>query len=71
MAIHSSILAWISPGTEEPGGPSPWGHKQSDVTEHAHFVCFMSQSYWPTTQGTVIEHFQLFFTVLCVYVFNL
>ena len=24
-----------SPWTEEPGGLSPWGHKGSDVTEHA------------------------------------
>ena len=31
MAMHSSILAWRTPWTEEPG--SPWGHKESDVTE--------------------------------------
>ena len=36
MATHSSILAWKIPWTEEPGGDySPWGHKESDVTEHA------------------------------------
>ena len=29
MATHSSI-------PEEPGGLSPWGHKESDMTEHAH-----------------------------------
>ena len=36
MAIHSSILAWKIPWTEEPG--RPWGRKESDmteVTEHA------------------------------------
>ena len=33
MAIHSSILAWRIPWTEEPGGHSPWGHKESDTTE--------------------------------------
>ena len=34
MATHSSILAWRSPRTEEPGGlHSPWGHKESDTTE--------------------------------------
>ena len=33
MATHSSILAWKSPWTEEPGGYSPWGHKESDTTE--------------------------------------
>ena len=40
MAIHSSILAWEIPWTEEPGGLySPWGHKESDMTErlHSHF----------------------------------
>ena len=33
MATHSSILAWEIPWTEEPGGYSPWGHKELDVTE--------------------------------------
>ena len=28
MATHSSILAW-----RIPPGYSPWGHKESDVTE--------------------------------------
>ena len=34
MATHSSILAWRTPWTEEPGGLcSPWGLKESDTTE--------------------------------------
>ena len=34
MAIHSSILAWRVPWTEEPGTLySPWGCKASDTTE--------------------------------------
>ena len=33
MAIHSNILAWESPWIEEPGGYSPWGQKESDITE--------------------------------------
>ena len=33
MAIHSSILAWRIPWTEEPAGYSPWGHKVLDTTE--------------------------------------
>ena len=33
MVTHSSILAWRIPWTEEPGGYSAWGHKESDVTE--------------------------------------
>ena len=32
-ATHSSILAWRTPWTEEPGSYSPWGHKESDITE--------------------------------------
>ena len=30
---HSSVLAWRILWTEEPGGYSPWGHKESDMTE--------------------------------------
>ena len=33
VATHSSILAWRIPWTEELAGYSPWGHKQSDMTE--------------------------------------
>ena len=33
MATHSIILAWRIPWTEEPGGYSPWGHKELDTTE--------------------------------------
>ena len=32
MATHSSILAWKIPWTVV--GYSPWGHKESDSTEH-------------------------------------
>ena len=31
MAIHSSILAWRIPWTEEPEGCRPWGRKQLDT----------------------------------------
>ena len=33
MAIHSSILIQRIPWTEEPGGCSPWGRKEVDMTE--------------------------------------
>ena len=33
MATHSSILAWIIPWTEEPGGLQSMGCKESDMTE--------------------------------------
>ena len=32
-AIHSSNLAWRIPWTEELGGHSPWGRKESNMTE--------------------------------------
>ena len=35
MATHSSILAWEIPWTEEPAGYSPWGFRESDMTECA------------------------------------
>ena len=37
MATHSSILAWKIPRTGEPVGYSPWGRKESDMTERLHF----------------------------------
>ena len=37
-------LAWRTPWTEEPGGlHSPWGHKESDMTEQLtlfHFIMY-------------------------------
>ena len=33
MAIHSSVLAWRSPGTGEPGGLPLWGRTELDTTE--------------------------------------
>ena len=36
MAIHFSTLAWRIPQTEELGRLQSWGHKESDMTKHAH-----------------------------------
>ena len=33
MATHSSILAWRTPWTQEPGRILPMGCKESDTTE--------------------------------------
>ena len=33
MAAHSSILAWIIPWTEEPGGLQLMGSQESDMTK--------------------------------------
>ena len=41
MVTHSSIFAWKTTRTEEPGGYSPWGHKESNMTEqlNTHTCC--------------------------------
>ena len=49
MATHSSILIWRIPWTEEPGGYSPRGHKESDTTEqliqtHRFVIAFLPRS---------------------------
>ena len=36
-STHSSILAWKIPWTEELGGCSPWGHKESEQLTLSHF----------------------------------
>ena len=36
MATHSSVLAWRIHGQRGLAGYSPWGHKESDMTEWAH-----------------------------------
>ena len=33
MVTYSSVLVWEIPWTEESGGYSPWGCKESDMTE--------------------------------------
>ena len=43
IATHSSILAWRSPWTEEPGG-----HKESDTTEQLTISLAISGSSHPT-----------------------
>ena len=40
MAPHSSTLAWKIPWMEKPGGYSPWGRKELDMTERACTILF-------------------------------
>ena len=35
MAIHSSILAWRTPCTEEPGGLQSMGSDPTEATQHS------------------------------------
>ena len=37
MATHFSIVAWKIPGRRILAGYSPWGRKESDMTERLHF----------------------------------
>ena len=43
MAIHSSILAWRIPWSEEPGRLQSLGHTESDMTEQLSTLA----SVWP------------------------
>ena len=40
-----SILAWTIPWTEEPGGLSPWGHKELDRTEAIEYTHMLILKY--------------------------
>ena len=39
MATHSSVVAWKISWTEEAGGYSPQGRKESDTTEATEHTC--------------------------------
>ena len=49
MAIHSRTIAWKIHGQRSLVGYSPWGHKESDMTEQLHFTSlhFHAQSKRP------------------------
>ena len=42
MATYSSTLAWKIPWTESLVGYSPWGRKESDMTERLHVHCIIN-----------------------------
>ena len=45
MATHSSILLWRIPLTEKPAGYTPWGPKESDMSERLSLTHSVNQ-YW-------------------------
>ena len=45
MATHSSTLAWRIPWAEEPADYSPWGRKESDMTERLTHVCMHTHTH--------------------------
>ena len=53
MALHSSILDWKIPWAEEPGRLySPWGCKESDMTEHTHITSLLIFLTFPISNMT-------------------
>ena len=52
MATQSSIFAWRIPWTEEPGRYSPWGHKESDMTER---LTYGKENFGNVIKGTDLE----------------
>ena len=56
MATHCSILAWEIPRTEEPGGYSPWGCKESDITKQLTFT-FNKNKYLQQTLKAYIQKY--------------
>ena len=42
MVTHSSILAWRIHGQRNLVGYSPWGHKESDMTEWLTTILFLT-----------------------------
>ena len=59
MATHSSIPAWKVSWTEQPGKLyNPWGHKESDTTEHKILVPVAFNTCKPdTTVLTKVWHY--------------
>ena len=58
MMIHSSILAWRIPWTEEPGGPQSKA-SQSEMTEHV-CVCARARTHTHTHTHTHTPHLRAF-----------
>ena len=54
MATHSSILAWRIPRSEDPGY-SPWGCKESDMTEQ------LRPSFYQDLTRAVSWHMEIIF----------
>ena len=54
MATHSSILAWRSHGQRSLAGYSPWGHKESDMTEQLTYLHLLSENFTLNVSATSV-----------------
>ena len=62
MAVHSSILAWRIPWTEEPGRLHSMGCKESDTTEQLHIIYLCShhsRPCRPQSQRPHVSHLRI------------
>ena len=69
IATHSSFLAWRIPWTEEPGGYSSWGCKESDTTERLTNVFHLTDGNQLSTTGHPKTQWPS--KVICTVVFGL
>ena len=53
---HSSICAWKIPWAEESGGYSPWGHKESEMTEYSNNINYKSYLAWEFSRRRPFQH---------------
>ena len=53
MATHPSILAWRIQGHRSPAGYSPWGRRESDMTESLTLSCSNVTSSQPITSAMI------------------
>ena len=71
--VKCVVCAWRIPQPEEPGGYSPWGHKESDATEgtqHVHAYmnrCKSIKDLITFHNGSSVHKFHWFAYLLCEY----
>ena len=61
MATHSSILARKTPWTESLAGDSPWGRKESDMTEATEHACTHTRTHCSlpgASVGGILGHYK-------------
>ena len=62
MATHSSTPTWKIPWRRSLVGYSPWGHRESDMTEKLHFAPYCKLFYLPQNVMPVPHHQELIYS---------